>query len=240
MFEKCVTGAFIAGVTEYLEAAKEHMAHTKNQWVTCPCKDYKNMMSNEDLDQIQGHLIKRGFMKDYTCWSNHGEDPITEDDDYEEQSAVQCQSNTDDDTLMHDVEATTIYTSTGDHETEQASQDTSQVDKPDGERDTLSQMLRDNIADCKDEKFYKKYLGMIEDSEKDMYPGCKPQYSKLGTVLEILQMKEKGGWSDKSVTMLFTFLEDLLPEGNHIPKSMYKAKKIVCPLGMEVQRKNAC
>ena len=58
---------------------------------------------------------------------------------------------------------------------------------------------------------------MIEDSEKGMYPGCKPQYSKLATVLEILQMKEKAGWSDKSVTMLLTFLEDFLPEGNHMP-----------------------
>ena len=220
--EKRVTEAFMAGVTEFLQAVKEYMVHSKNKWVTCPCKDYKKMMSTKDLHQIQGHLIKRGFVSGYTCWTNHGEDQITEDDDYyEEQSAGQCQSNTymDDDTFMHDVEDTTIYTSTGDHET-QASQDTSQVDKPEGERDTLSQMLRDNIADCMDDKLYKKYLGMIEDSEKGMYPGCKLQYSKLATVLEILQMKEKAGWSDKSVTMSLTFLEDFLPEGNHMPKSM--------------------
>ena len=155
--EKRVTEAFMASVTEFLQAVKEYMVHSKNKWVTCPCKDCKNMMSTKDFHQIQGHLIKRGFVSGYTCWTNHGEDQITEDDDYyEEQSAGQCQSNmyTDDDTFMHDVEATTIYTSTGDHET-QASQDTSQVDKPEGERDTLNQMLRDNIADCMDEKLYK-------------------------------------------------------------------------------------
>ena len=40
--------------------------------------------------------------------------------------------------------------------------------------------------------------------------------------------------------MLLTFLEDFLLEGNHMSKSMYKAKKIVCPLGMDVPRIHAC
>ena len=59
-------------------------------------------------------------------------------------------------------------------------------------------------------------------------------------MLELLQMKGKYGWSDKSVTVLLTFLSDFLPAGNHMPHSTYKAKRIVCPLGMEVQRIHAC
>ena len=102
-------------------------------------------------------------------------------------------------------------------------------------------MLRDFEEDYKDdEKLYQKYLGMIDDSEKPMYPGCKPHYSKLTTVLELLQIKGKYGWSDKSVTALLTFLSDLLPEENHMPESTYKAKQIVCPFGMEVQRIHVC
>ena len=81
---------------------------------------------------------------------------------------------------------------------------------------------------------------MIEDSEKPMYPGCQPHYKKLATVLELLQMKEKFGWSNKSVTTLLTFLHDFLPDGNHMPENTYRAKRIVCPLGMEVQRIHAC
>ena len=53
-------------------------------------------------------------------------------------------------------------------------------------------------------------------------------------------MKQKFGWSDKSVTKLLSFLQDLLLEGNQMPESYYKAKQIVCPLGMEVQRIHAC
>jgi hypothetical protein len=81
---------------------------------------------------------------------------------------------------------------------------------------------------------------MIEDSEKPMYHGCKPHHTKLATVLEVMQMKQMFGWSDKSVTKLLTFLQDLLPDENHMPDSFYKAKRILCPLGTEVQRIHAC
>jgi hypothetical protein len=73
-----------------------------------------------------------------------------------------------------------------------------------------------------------------------MYHGCKSNYTKLVTVLELMQMKQMFGWSDKSVTKLLTFLQDLLPGKSHMPDSFYKAKIILCPLEMEVQRIYAC
>lgn len=62
----------------------------------------------------------------------------------------------------------------------------------------------------------------------------------LTTVLEILQMKAKYGWSDSSVNVLLTFMEDFLPERNHMAKNIYSAKKVLCLLGMEVQKIDAC
>ena len=32
----------------------------------------------------------------------------------------------------------------------------------------------------------------------------------------------------------------MLPEGNKFPSSTYEAKKLVCPLGLEVQKMHAC
>ena len=32
----------------------------------------------------------------------------------------------------------------------------------------------------------------------------------------------------------------MLPEGNELPSTTYEAKKIVCPLGLEVQKIHAC
>ena len=73
-----------------------------------------------------------------------------------------------------------------------------------------------------------------------MYPNSKLRYTKFATMLELLQMKEKHMWSDRSVTTFLTFLQDLLPEGNNMPQTTYKAQWIICPLGMEVERIHAC
>jgi hypothetical protein len=35
-------------------------------------------------------------------------------------------------------------------------------------------------------------------------------------------------------------LRDMLPEGNQIAESVYEAKKIICPLGIEVEKIHAC
>ena len=32
----------------------------------------------------------------------------------------------------------------------------------------------------------------------------------------------------------------MLPEGNELPSTTYEAKKVVCPLGLEVQKVHAC
>jgi hypothetical protein len=35
-------------------------------------------------------------------------------------------------------------------------------------------------------------------------------------------------------------VKKMLPKDNELPASMYEAKKIVCPLGLEVQKIHAC
>jgi hypothetical protein len=53
-------------------------------------------------------------------------------------------------------------------------------------------------------------------------------------------MKASNGWSDKGFNELLQFLNDLLPKVNVLPQSTCQAKKIVCPLGMEVEKIHAC
>jgi hypothetical protein len=52
-------------------------------------------------------------------------------------------------------------------------------------------------------------------------------------------MKASNGWSDKGFKELLQFLNDLLPNANVLPRSTYQAKKIVCPLGLEVEKIHA-
>jgi hypothetical protein len=79
----------------------------------------------------------------------------------------------------------------------------------------------------------------IEDSKKPLYPDCQ-KYSRLSGDLKLLQLKVDHGWSNKSFKHLLDVLRDMLPEGNQIAESVYEAKKIICPLGIEVEKIHAC
>ena len=130
--ESRVSKSYHDGLAEFLESARKNVVDTNNQWVTCPCIDCKNMKSYSDrrLNKIQAHLIKRGFMAGYECWTNHGEEPI-------EEQSEQCNAKTDDDAGMHDVEVTTICTSPGDDEDDKT-EHASQGEESHGEMDDTS------------------------------------------------------------------------------------------------------
>jgi hypothetical protein len=75
----------------------------------------------------------------------------------------------------------------------------------------------------------------IEDSKKPLYPDCQ-KYSRISDDLKLLQLKAGHGWSNKSFKHLLDVLRDMQPEGNQIDESVYEAKKIICPLGIEVEK----
>ena len=56
----------------------------------------------------------------------------------------------------------------------------------------------------------------------------------------MLQWKAKHGLLDKGFDELMMIVKDMLPEGNALPESTYEAKKVVCPLGLEVEKIHAC
>ena len=158
-----VTDVYLDGVAEFLNVVEKHVVDTNDPWVPCPCCDCKNIKSYINLTQIQTHLIKRGFMVGYDeCWSQHGEQESTHDDDYghDDQSAGESHANREDDVVMLDVhENTTTFPSTrGVHQTNHVHVDTSSQGNTTHEQDALGQMLRDYEENYKDLKLYKKYF----------------------------------------------------------------------------------
>ena len=81
---------------------------------------------------------------------------------------------------------------------------------------------------------------MLEDHKKLLYPNCEDDKKKLGTTLELLQWKAENGVLDKGFGKLLKIIKKMLPKDNELPDSTYKAKKVVCPLGLEVQKIHAC
>ncbi|KAI3743970.1 hypothetical protein L1987_57042 [Smallanthus sonchifolius] len=103
--------------------------------------------------------------------------------------------------------------------------------------DNLNGMFNDletNIGDGQE-----KLKKLFDDSEKPLYTGCE-KFSKLSAVLKLFNLKSNHGWSDKSFTALLVVIHDMLSEGNELPVSLYQAKKLMCPMGLEVKRIHAC
>ena len=46
--------------------------------------------------------------------------------------------------------------------------------------------------------------------------------------------------SDKAFEGMLKIMKDKLPEKNELPSTTYEAKKVVCPMGLEVQKIHAC
>ncbi|XP_071708869.1 uncharacterized protein [Rutidosis leptorrhynchoides] len=95
--------------------------------------------------------------------------------------------------------------------------------------------MEDNVAD----KYHDRLQQLFVDAEKPLYTGCM-NFSKLSAVIQLVNLKSNNGWSDTSFTSLLELLNKMLPEGNELPVSTYQAKKLMCPMGLEIQRIHSC
>src|SRR6185312_13599737 len=59
-------------------------------------------------------------------------------------------------------------------------------------------------------------------------------------ILEMLKWKATNGVTDNGFGELLKIVKNILPEGNELPSTTYEAKKMVCPLGLDVQKIHAC
>jgi hypothetical protein len=70
--------------------------------------------------------------------------------------------------------------------------------------------------------------------------GCDKEFTQLCVVLELLKLKASHGWSNNSFSELLSLLAKLLPKPNTLPTSTYRAKKLICPLSLGVNKIHAC
>ena len=164
-------------------------------------------------------------MENYTCWTNHGENNIGEnnnnvaDDQVDGHDGVVVEVDTnvmmDDDVDANDygcnLDEMLQHTAPLVHEQARGSLDN---------LDVLKKASKDILYD------------------KSM--GCDDKFTLLHLVLELMKLKESNGWSDKSFTELLLLLRDMLPKPNKLPASTYLAKKLIAPLALDVVKIHAC
>ncbi|XP_074336480.1 uncharacterized protein LOC141673627 [Apium graveolens] len=110
------------------------------------------------------------------------------------------------------------------------------------EDDEENDMVDEMIHDVEDLLMHEPKVleNLVGDSKKLLYPGCTDRFTRLSTTLKLCKLKVKNGWSDKSFTEMLKLLSDMLPPNNELPTSTYEAKKILCPMGMNVKKIHAC
>ncbi|XP_052169261.1 uncharacterized protein LOC127785978, partial [Oryza glaberrima] len=209
---------FIDGVHYFLRVAE---ANRQRGFICCPCNKCKNQKEYSASRTIHFHLFESGFMPSYNYWTSHGEQGVEMEED-----------EVEDDNIPDFAQYVGFEgNQTGEEERDADGNDVA---------DDLGQMLQDAKEDCESEKGAHKLDKMLEDHRTSLYPGCEQGHKKLDTTLEFLQWKAKNGVSDKAFGDLLKLVKNILPEGNKLPETTYEAKKIVCPLGLEVQKIHAC
>ncbi|XP_076922093.1 uncharacterized protein LOC143583752 [Bidens hawaiensis] len=176
----------------------------------------------EDVTEIEAHLFENDFMPRYDCLSRHGESLA----DFSTSSTANEGTYNNDASNLNST----------------YNNDSSNLDENDGHlngpSDNLNEMLHDMETNTGDAEI-ENLQHLFEDEEKVLYTGSR--INKLDAVLNLSNLKSKNGWSDKSFTELLVFLHDrMLSEVNELPISTYRAKKLMCPMGLEVERIHVC
>jgi hypothetical protein len=172
---------------------------------------------------VKSHLIKRGFKKSYTIWTTHGEidDALLEvdtggvgDDNshYQDDSVFDGDDHGIDDDDDFDYEELLCHV----------------------EPHVLNSLGTDRGLDN---------IKILDKSSReplyDESNGCGKEFTQLRIVLELLKLKASHGWSDNSFSELLSLLAKLLPKPNTLPTITYRAKKLICPLSLGVDKIHA-
>ena len=173
-------------------------------------------------------------MDDYRCWNKHGEKGVN---DRDQAQAVG----------QHDGEEGLHETYVGGEEAPFGNEELCDDDVAEIAAslvpmvENLEEMVRDAFG-------FEEYIGsefkkmeqLLKYMKMPLYPSSNERYKKLSASLQLLQLKAKNHWTDKGFIELLEVLMDMLPEGNEIPRTTYKAKKIVCPMGLKFEKIHAC
>jgi hypothetical protein len=70
--------------------------------------------------------------------------------------------------------------------------------------------------------------------------GCGKEFTQMHVMIELLKLKGSHGWFDNSFLELLNLLAKLLPKPNTLPRSTYRANKLICPLSLGLDKIHAC
>jgi len=71
---------YLSGIKAFIAATEADKLDQRMSAICCPCIDCENARKFPSSLHVQAHLIIRGFMSDYLCWNQHGEEGVNDRD----------------------------------------------------------------------------------------------------------------------------------------------------------------
>ncbi|KAL3370740.1 hypothetical protein AABB24_007665, partial [Solanum stoloniferum] len=201
---------YVEGVQSFMQLVRSHF--DRNSKVRCPCQDCLNVFF-QTQEIVYDHLLIKGIMGSYMQWIYHGE-----------QSQMRYDNEDENEEHDNDDEIQTMLEEVSGRSFANFSDETKTDNNVCG---NMSEM---------EAKFFDK---LLEEAERELYPGCK-KFSKLLFLVKLLHLKVYNQWSNKSFDMLLELLKDAFPIGETLPKSYYDAKNMLQGLGLGYISIHAC
>ena len=108
-----------------------------------------------------------------------------------------------------------------------------------GERMEEDTDLNDGNSDTETSDVNDEFEALIDEVESELYPGC-TNFSSLDFTSKLMNMKVRNKWTNSSFDELLEFLQSVLPAGNKVPPSFYKAKKTLKKTGLGYEMIDVC
>ena len=201
---------YLDGVDEFIKFA--FLGKDPNCKLPCPCKVCNNF--EDQTKEVMANHLCRGIVDSYTRWIYHGEGFESDD----ENDDIEINDNDSDFDSMEELLNDVGVANFGESWRHSPELDTGACTEKEGEAS--------------------RFLRLLSEAEKSLYPGCE-KYSKLSFIVHILHLKTMNRWTCKSTDMLLKFLHQVFPTAL-IPSSYYEAKNFIRELGLKCEKIHAC
>lgn len=236
MHAELLSEEYINGARLFIKFAQDSLGK-EGDWYCCPCVTCQNG-EKSTAESIYEHIICKGIDKSYTVWVHHGE-PFP-------QKSVKIRAHRTSSLIDHGVVSPRVEDMVNDAFGRTSPNDLNAC-LNEVQNENNAQYLNDedvsNIAhdeahnNIEDEVKYRK---LMEDALQPLYPSCNDKDSKLSSTVELLSMKSRHRWSDRSFTELLGWLKHKLPVENTIPEKTASAKAMIKSLRLKCEVIDVC
>ncbi|XP_030482309.2 uncharacterized protein LOC115699180 [Cannabis sativa] len=200
---------YVDGVKSFLELAKES-TRLRIDEVRCPCGGCKNCRTY-NLQTIESHLYRYGFVSNYKRWIFHGEEI-----DYTTTSPPEDFNVMFDDDNLEDNVGQPMFPNN-------IFEDELLGGACEGER---SESEAINFANL-----FAKARSLSSDCNKML---------ALDFLAKLMHLKVSNKWSENSFNMLLQLLKGVFPEGTNFPTSYHDSKQMLRDFGFGYELIHAC